>query len=142
MNTHLLRIPTLLTLAALLMTASAFARPPGDEGHWRMGPPGAEQRLARLSQELQLTPDQSLQMLEILQASEDEQDAIRERVMNRIGPEICASMDQTREQIRAILTSEQVAEFDQLTAERRTRQLQRQNRYGRRPAPDCEGYGE
>lgn len=140
MKIQLSRTSALLTMAALLMTASAFGGPPGDDGQYRMGPPGAEERLARLSQQLQLTPEQSLQMLEILQTSEDQHDAIRERVMNEIQPEVCALMDQTREQIRAILTPEQVAAFDQLSADRRARQLQR-DRSRRRITPDCESYG-
>jgi len=141
MKIHLSRISIALTAAALLMTTNAFARPPGDDAQWHMGPPGAEERLARLSHELQLTPEQSLQMLEILQASEAEHDSIRERIMNEIQPEVCALMEQTREQIRAILTPEQVAAFDQHSADRRARQLQQQNRDRRRIMPDCEGYG-
>jgi len=141
MKIQLSRISIAFTVAALLMTASAFARPPGDDGQWRMGPPGAEERLAHLSRELQLSPEQSLQMLEILQASEAEHDSIRERVMNEIQPEVCALMEQTREQIRTILTPEQVAAFDQHSAERRARQLQQQNRDRHRITPDCEGYG-
>ena len=142
MKIDLSRLSTLLAIGALLMTASAFARPPGDASQWRMGPPGAEERLARLSQQLQLTDEQSLRMLEILQASEDEHHAIRERVMNEIRPEVCALMDHTRQQILAILTPEQVADYDQLSADRHARQQQQSNRSRRRFSPGCESFGE
>jgi len=50
------KLPVSLAATALLVSAAAYAGPPDHDGSWRMGPPNAEQRLARMSQELDLNP--------------------------------------------------------------------------------------
>jgi len=124
--------------ATILTTGAALAGPPGDDGPWRMGPPDAEQRLARLSQELGLDREQSRQMLELLQAAEADHEALRARFFEQAGPEICAIRQTTEAEILALLTPEQ-AELYQLLREENAerRNHQRHSRIG--AFPDCPG---
>ena len=110
-----------LASAALLLAAIAQAGPPDDHGGWRHGPPGAEMQLAKLDRELNLSDEQSVQLLEILQAAEVERAELHARVMEQMRPEVCALMQGTEAEILAILTPEQAVEFAELKADRQDR---------------------
>jgi Spy/CpxP family protein refolding chaperone len=129
------KIPILLATAALLTAGGAVAGPPNHDGTWRMGPPGPEQRLARLAQGLDLSPEQSRQMLEILQAAEADHQAVRTRFLEEAGPELCAIRQNTEADILALLTPEQAAQFSEQREDRAEHRAQ--NRQGAGPALDC-----
>lgn len=135
---------SLLALALLTASATASAQPPGfgqrgHDGARHHGPPGAEQQLARLDEALDLSDEQAAQLLEVLQTTEAERQALHERVMAEFRPEFCALMEETDSGILALLTPEQAATFDQLKAERRERAG---GRWGRgMPGLDCEAAG-
>jgi len=139
MKNRTAKLPALFAVAALLTAGSAFAGPPDHDGSWRMGPPDAEQRLARMSQELNLDREQSRQMLELLQAADAEHEAIRARFFEEAGAEICAIRQNTDAEIMALLTPEQAAQFQLLKEDRleRRSQLQHHNRSNARL--DCPG---
>jgi Spy/CpxP family protein refolding chaperone len=105
------KIPVILATAALLTAGGALAGPPDHDGSWRMGPPGPEQRLARLAEGLDLSPEQSRQMLQLLQDAEADHRAVRTRFFEEVGPELCAIRQNTEADILALLTPEQVAQF-------------------------------
>jgi Spy/CpxP family protein refolding chaperone len=105
------RIPVILATAALLTAGGALAEPPDRDGAWRVGPPGPEQRLARLAQGLDLSPEQARQMLEVLQEAEVDHQAVRTRFFEEAGPELCAIRQNTEADILALLTPEQAAQF-------------------------------
>jgi len=107
-----------LGLAALLTASTVQARPPENDDHWRFGPPNAEMQLARLNQALDLTDEQSVQLLEVLQAAEVERADLHARIMEQMKPEVCALMQGTEAEILTILTPEQAATFAQLKEER------------------------
>jgi len=115
-----------------------LAGPPGEDGSWRMGPPNAEQRLARLSQELGLDREQSRQMLELLQAAEADHEAVRARFFEEAGPELCAIRENTHAEIMALLTPEQAGLYQLLREENGERRIQ-QGRYRLGAFPDCPG---
>ena len=119
-------IPTaILSLSALLFAASAMAEPPrgnGPGGEWHHGPPGAEQQLSRLDQALDLSDEQSAELLTVLQAADAERQALHERVMAEFRPEICALVQETDADILAVLTPEQAESYRQMQEERRQRQ--------------------
>ena len=129
----LVLIPT-LTLAALFAAGAALAQAERPDREWHHGPPGAVQQLAHLEQALDLTDDQSLQLLEVLQAAEAEREALHTRAMESFQPEVCALRERTQAEIMAILTPEQAATLEQLKQERAGRR-----EGGRRSAPklDC-----
>ena len=138
MNIRPLTIPLILAVAALAASGPALAqqRPadqdlqrPDPQG-WHMPRVGAEQQLARLSEQLQLSDEQSLQLLEVLQAARDEREILQARVMEQMQPEICAQMRNTETAILEILTQEQAQQFEQLKADRVNRQNERRSRDG------------
>jgi len=136
MKNRIATLPAWLVAAALLTTGAALAGPPDEDGPWRMGPPNAEQRLARLSQELNLDREQSRQMLELLQAAEADHEAVRARFFEAAGPEICAIRQNTHEEIMALLTPEQ-AELYQLHREVQAERRSQQGRNRMGALPDC-----
>lgn len=123
MNKQLFLYPAVLSLSALLLAGSAMAEPQrgkgGGPGHH--GPKGAEQQLARLDRALDLSDEQAAQLLELLQATDAERQALHERVMAEFRPDFCALMQETDAEILAVLTPEQAASFEQLNEERRQR---------------------
>jgi Spy/CpxP family protein refolding chaperone len=129
--------PALLAMAALLTAGSALAGPPDHDGSWRMGPPSAEQQLARLSQELGLDREQSRQMLDLLQAAEVEHEAIRARFFEQAGPEICAIRQNTEAEIMALLTPDQAEQFQRLKEDRLDRRMKLQHHNRSYALPDC-----
>ena len=139
MKNRIPKFPVLLATAALLTAGSALAGPPDHDGSWRMGPPGPEQRLARLAQGLDLSPEQSRQMLEVLQAAEADHQAVRTRFFEEAGPELCAIRQNTEADILALLTPEQALQFQARQQEERPGQ-RAQNRQGAGAALDCPAY--
>lgn len=133
---------TSIIVSGLLLAASTYAwnpdRPgdPGDPGEHH-GPPTPERQLARLADRLQLTDEQSAQLLQVLQASEADRQELHDRIMAQMGPELCAVQSTTEANIMAILTPEQAEEFAQLQEERQARF---NNRRGGGPFGDCSAY--
>lgn len=126
-----------LMLAGLLSAMAALAQAERADRYWHHGPPGAEGQLAHLDRALDLTDEQSLQLLEVLQVAEADRAALHERVMESIKPEICALKQSTEAEILAILTPEQAAAFEQMHQERAGRdEGRRAGRHGGR-ALDC-----
>jgi Spy/CpxP family protein refolding chaperone len=124
---------TALFLTGLLSAGAALAeRPAGD---WHHGPPDAVGQLARLDRALDLSDEQSTQLLEVLLASQAEREALHAQIMESLGPEICALRESTEAEILAILTPEQAAAFQQMTQERAGRRHARHDP----PALDCSG---
>lgn len=124
-----------LTLAALFAAGTALAQADRPDRQWHHGPPGAVQQLAHLEQALDLTDDQALQLLEVLQDAEAEREALHTRAMESFQPEVCALRERTQAEVMAILTPEQAAELEQLREERTSRQGGR----GGAPKVDCSG---
>jgi len=130
------KLPVSLAAAALLVSAAAYAGPPDHDGSWRRGPPNAEQRLARMSQELDLDPVQSRQMLRLLQEADADHEAVRARFFEEAGPELCAIRQNTEAEIMALLTPEQAEQFQLLKEETNLRRnLKQRGRHG--AFPDC-----
>jgi Spy/CpxP family protein refolding chaperone len=129
-----------LALAGLLMTADVLAKPQDrDWPSWRQGPPGAEQQLAHLDQALELTDEQAVRLLEVLQAAAAEREALHARAMEQMRPQICALIQGTEADILTVLTREQAVTFHELKADRRGRTA---GRRGRGMAlPDCQQDG-
>lgn len=124
---------TALFLAGLLSAGTALAERP--DRNWQHGPPDAVGQLAHLDRALDLSDEQSKELLEILQASQAEREALHAQIMESLGPEICALRESTEAEILAILTPEQAELFQEMRQERNDR---RHARHGP-PALDCTG---
>jgi Spy/CpxP family protein refolding chaperone len=98
--------------ALLLVAASAVARqdggPHGDRSGHR-GPPDAEMRVAKMTQMLDLTDEQSARLLVVMQDVDLERDALHDRIMEQMKPELCDLQLRTESEINTILTPEQLA---------------------------------
>lgn len=126
----------LITLATVLLCGTALAQAGQQERRGFHGPPGAEQRLAMLNERLDLSDEQSVQILQVLQEAETEREALQQRIMEQMKPEMCAQMVATEEEIRAALTEDQAERFEQLRESRGSRP----GRGRDRAAPDCSEY--
>lgn len=107
-----MKLPILSSLSlALLLTASIAAA--GDrDGHRGRHGPDLEKRVEHMAVELDLSDEQSEQLLAVLQASASERDALREKMEQQYKPEMCALHLATIEQVREILSEEQAAELE------------------------------
>lgn len=124
--------PVIITavVSALMLTAGVvLAQSERFDRQWHQGPPGAAQKLAHLDRALDLSDEQALQLLDVLQAAEAEREALHAQAMDAFQPEICALRQTTEVEIRAILTADQIATLEQLQQERPGR------REGRRDPP-------
>jgi Spy/CpxP family protein refolding chaperone len=143
MNRKQLSLAAILILAGLLTTGAALAQAQradpsrSPDRPWHHEPRGAEQQLAHLDHALDLTDEQSLQLLEVLQLAEAEREALHARAMESFQPEICALRQNTEADIFAILTPEQAETLRLLQQERAGR---REHRHGFMPdCPDEDG---
>jgi hypothetical protein len=128
-------------LSTTLFTAGAWAAPGqgnGQDFDSRNGPPTAEDRLARMSEALDLSADQALAMLEVLLAAEQRQAQIREQNRALIEPQVCADRLATEADVLAILDDDQALLFQEMKAQRESRANQRKSRHG--PSFDCSAY--
>ena len=143
MNRKQLSLAATLILAGLLTAGAALAQaqrhdqPRNADRPWHHAPRSAEQQLAHLDLALELTDEQSLQLLEVLQVAEAEREALHARAMESFQPEICALRQNTEADILAILTPEQAENLRLLQQERAGR---RESRHGFMPdCPDEDG---
>ena len=135
-HSYLISIP----LTLLLVATSAQAEP-GDRGHHR---PDMEKRIERMTEELDLTTEQSEQLLAVMQASAAERAALREKYAAQIKPEMCALHLATMEQVREILSAEQAAEMESKLEHRASAEAPDGGwRHGKKgnPLKDCEPQG-
>lgn len=141
MKTNATRIRWAIPIAALLLAASAVAYGPdgrnGPRGDFR-GPPDAETQLARMTQMLDLTDEQSARLLVVLQEAEAEREILHEQVMEQMKPQFCELQLSTESQVAEILTEEQLAQLDELR-DRRSERRHEGNRHAR-DRLDCSAY--
>ena len=96
---------------------------------WQQGPPDAETRIARLTPALDLSDEQSVELLAFFQSMDLERRALREQMIQEMAPQICAHRADTEAELARILSREQLALMEELKANRQQRgQGKRQNR--------------
>lgn len=137
MNNRLAKMVSILAVVSLLVAGSAFAEKQYGGRDWQKGPPSVEEKLARISAALDLSDEQSLEMLAILQEQEENKAALHEQMMELMGPEICAQQAETEAAILGILTDDQ-AELWLQHREDRQNKSRRKNRGGNAEL-DCSG---
>jgi hypothetical protein len=93
------------------------------------GPPDAETRVAHLTTALDLSDEQSADLLVFFQTADQERLALREQMIQEMAPQICALRADTDAELARILNQEQLALMEELKANRKQRgQGKRQNR--------------
>jgi Spy/CpxP family protein refolding chaperone len=139
MKTYLQKFAFALALLGI-MTAGAAVAQNGEGGReWRQGPPSVEDVLARMSDTLDLTDQQAVELLVVLQEHAEQRAALHEESMATIGPEICAQKAAAEEDILAILTPEQTEQFLEMKEARKAKAGERNRGRGPR-GPDCSQY--
>ena len=138
MNTRLSKMVSILTIASLLTAGSVLAQNRQSDNDWQKGPPTAEEKLARISAALNLSGDQSQEMLRVLQDQGEKGAALHEQTMMIMGPEICAQRAENEEAILAILDADQTELFLQMKEQRRADAANTRNRNAKRMGElDC-----
>ena len=139
MNTRLSKMVSILAIASLLTAGSVLAQnQKGDKEDWQKGPPTAEEKLAWISAALNLSGDQSQEMLRVLQEQGEKGAALHEQTMMIMGPEICAQRAENEEAILAILDADQTELFLLMKEQRRADAANTQNRNAKRMGElDC-----
>jgi Spy/CpxP family protein refolding chaperone len=96
---------------------------------WQHGPPDAETRVAHLTSALDLSDEQSADLLAFFQTTDQERLALREQMIQEMAPQICALRADTEAELARILSPEQLALMEELKADRQQRgQGKRHNR--------------
>ncbi len=116
-----------LTLMIALLPASALQAQSNQSLHH--GPPDAETRVAHLTSALDLSDEQSAELLAFFQTMDQERLALREQMIQEMAPQICALRADTEAELARILSQEQLALMEELKANRQQRgQGKRHNR--------------
>lgn len=110
-----------VTAASLLVATSATARQEGGhrgdrEGH--RGPPDAETRVAKMTKMLDLSDEQSAQLLVIMQEQDIERQALHNQMMDLMRPELCDQKLRSEAEVATILTDEQLVMLEEKKAAR------------------------
>ena len=104
------------TLLATTLAFTLFAAGQLQARHH--GPPDAEMRVAHMSIALELSDEQSAQLLELFQAVDEERRAMHEQTMELMKPQICELQLATRAELKVILDEEQLAQLEEMKASR------------------------
>lgn len=134
----------IIAAGCLLVAGGAFAqnqdRAHNKDRDWQKGPPSVEEKLSRISRALDLSDEQVVAMLVVLQEQEANRAELHRQTMDLLGPDICAQRMETEEAILAILTPDQAVTFNQIMEERMEKARERSRR-GRGPdSLDCSQY--
>lgn len=140
MKTRTLTSLAILIFASMLFASNTLAQKEQAGGDFMGGPPGSLEKLARISAHLDLSDQQELDMLAVLQSKEAKREALREQMHTLMGPEICALAAETEEEILAILDPTQAEQFLQQKAERQEKAQNRDRNHRRIGPPDCSEY--
>lgn len=139
MKTCLQKFAIILCVLGIASAGTAAAQSGNDDRHWRQGPPSVEDVLARMSETLNLSDQQVVDLLVVLQEHAAQRAALHEQSMALIGPEVCAQKAAAEEDILAILTPEQTDLFLEIKENRRAKAGEGNRGRGQR-GPDCSQY--
>ncbi len=132
-KTYLLYTLALALLSPLLLAESFDHGAPGTDAH--RGPASPEQGVLRMSEVIDMTSEQIVQLLEVFEATEADVGAIRDRTREQLMPEICVILSDARDQVAAILDENQLQELETFKSERMA--MARKHPRRRHPEQDC-----
>jgi hypothetical protein len=146
MNALSIKTLFIITVTTLLFTAGAAAQNGQGNGGDRTrefdrgaqhGPADAETRVAHMTRMLDLSDEQSAELLEIMQAVDRERMALHEQAFQELEPEICTLQLNIAAEIKNILTDDQLA---LLEAKKSEREKDRFGKSWRGMQLDCSAY--
>ncbi len=111
---HLFSKLLLVLLAVTLLPATNLQAQPDRAG--QHGPPDAETRVAHLTRALDLTDQQSAELLEVFQAVDEEREALRQQARLQMKPQICELQLATEAEVSRILDEKQAAKLEDIKA--------------------------
>ena len=131
-----LKLITLTTLGALSLGSSAFAQEPtaGAQDHQRGHGGSHRNSLQRVTEQLNLTPEQKAKVQPIVDQATPQIDNIRREAMQKTK----AVMDNAMSQIRPLLTPEQQKTLDDTQNDRRGKRGGHGGRHGQRDQDDSD----
>ena len=105
---------TLLIISAisLLLTGATAAQHDGGSRGKHHGPRDAETRVAHMTRALELSDEQSAELLEVLQAVDEEREALHQKALQQMEPEICALQLGVQAELERILNDDQLAALE------------------------------
>jgi hypothetical protein len=107
-------IKSLLIISAISMflTGAAVAQHDGGNRGKHHGPRDAETRVAHMTRVLELSDEQSAELLEVLQAVDEEREALHQKALQQMEPEICALQLGVKTEMERILSDDQLAALE------------------------------
>jgi Spy/CpxP family protein refolding chaperone len=134
---------TLPLFFCLLLAANLQADPGPHHGHGDWQPPSAADRVARMNEELGLDENQQAELTKIFEATDAQRDALHAKHEQQIRQDMCALHSSTDQQVKAVLTAEQAAKFDDMLARRAAHREQHHGPQGKgdRRFMDCDPTG-
>jgi len=124
-----------LTLMIALLPASLLQAQSNQARQY--GPPDAETRVAHLTSTLDLSDEQSADLLDFFQTADQERLALREQMIREMAPQLCALRADTDAELARILNREQLGLMEEMKADRQQRG--RGNRQNRNTGRDWQG---
>ena len=135
MNTRFSTLVAIIAAVSLASAGTAFAQGqkqggPGGKRDWRGGPPSVEDKLAFISERLDLTDAQAVEMLELMQIQEQERQELVDAHMAAMAPEFCAMKSAHEMAVLDILDDTQEAEFEAMKEKGKARMGSRRGNRG------------
>ncbi len=118
--TKLLAITLAVTLFPVSQLQARLDQDRPDKNRHK-GSPDAEMRVAHMSRALDLSDEQSVLLLELFQAVDEERQALREQAMLQVKPQICELLLTTHSEVNKILDEEQLLKLEEMKADRGSR---------------------
>ena len=116
-NRFLLALLAAFILVSVNASAGQDRERNGDRPE-RHGPPDAEMRVAKMTQQLDLSDEQSADLLVVMQGLDIERNALREEMQAQMEPELCRLQISTEREIATILTAEQLIQLEEKKGQR------------------------
>jgi hypothetical protein len=79
---------------------------------------GPAERMAGMARRLGLSLEQQVRALEMFDLQAQDREQLRAQIFEQFGDELCAQRDQHRDEFRAMLTPEQLAQHDEMLQRR------------------------
>jgi Spy/CpxP family protein refolding chaperone len=98
-----------IPVVALMLASTAWSQQGQGKGHGR---PSLDERVARLSQELDLSDEQAMQVRDIMSDAQASRPNVRIMDREEARPALCRHMLETDARIKAVLSESQVEQYD------------------------------
>jgi hypothetical protein len=112
MNRFSFKSLLIFSTVSMFLTGAAVAQHDGINRGKHHGPRDAETRVAHMTRILDLSDEQSAELLEVLQAADVERDALHQKALQQMEPEICALQLGVETEMERILDDDQLSALE------------------------------